>query len=249
MGYIDFNKVIAYSMSKCYNKSRSRCAEYVKKAFECGGCKYIGGNGWSNQKWCEANGFELIGDIVPEDYNPRPHNGKGIQFPAGYVQQVGDVCLIQHGIYGHICYATGPGIDDWVSDYFQRPPGQQAGTGPYCYTGNVKRVQFWRHNSVLNGAPRVQTMMRSMYADVVDDSARDSSPLAGMTNNVRMLSSSTRRNEDVLRQDEEREEEFRSLAMAMSNSAPNMGRDILISSEMYDSNILKGSQESRKERV
>jgi hypothetical protein len=52
----------------------------------------------------------------------------------------------------------GPGINEWVSDYFQRPPGQQSGTGPYCYVGNVERVQFWRHKSVLNGAPEVKEL-------------------------------------------------------------------------------------------
>lgn len=151
---IDFNKVITYSLSHCFQKSKSKCAEYVKRAFEVGGCKYIGGNGWSNQRWCKENGFQLIGDFVPEDYQPRAHNGKPIQFPAGYKQQAGDVCLIDHGVYGHICYAMSDDIDSWVSDYFQKYPGQQTGTGPYCYgEGNVRRVQFWRHSSVLNGAP------------------------------------------------------------------------------------------------
>jgi hypothetical protein len=158
MSAIDFDKVISYSLKNCTQKSRSKCATYVKKAFECGGCKYISGNGWSNQTWCERNNFVLIGDFVPVDKNPRAHGSVGIQFPLGYIQQTGDVCLIKHGEYGHICYAMGPGINEWVSDYFQRPPGQQSGTGPYCYVGNVERVQFWRHKSVLNGAPEVKEL-------------------------------------------------------------------------------------------
>ena len=166
---IDFNKVITYSMKNCLQKSIERCASYVKKAFEAGGCKYITGDGWSNQRWCQENGFQLIGDFEPIDHQPRAHNGKPIQFPSGYRQQAGDVCLIQHGQYGHICYAMSSDIDSWVSDYFQKYPGQQSGTGPYCYSeGNVTRVQFWRHSSVLNGAPVIDVSTDSKYYPVAD---------------------------------------------------------------------------------
>lgn len=158
---IDFNKVIQYSLKNCVQKSIAKCALYVKRAFEAGGCKYVSGNGWSNQTFCKTNGFELIGDFIPEDNNPRAHNGKPIQFPKGYVQQVGDICLIQHGTYGHICYAAGPNINDWISDYFQRPPGQADGTGPYCYSSGYQRVQFWRHSSVRGNAPVVDEIMPS----------------------------------------------------------------------------------------
>ena len=153
MVVINFSKVIAYSKSTCKIKSIGRCAEYVKKAFQAGGAKYISGNGWDNQRWCEENGFKLIGDFVPDDRNPRAHGNKQMQLPNGNKQQTGDVCLIKHGEYGHICYAMSDNINDWVSDFFQKPPGQQNGTGPYCYQGNIERVQFWRHSSVLNNAP------------------------------------------------------------------------------------------------
>lgn len=152
---IDFNKVIQYSKRYCVGKSLSKCAQYVKSAFQAGGCKYVTGNGWNNQAFCKTNGFKCIGDFKPIDGNPRAHNGKPMQFPKGYTQQIGDICLIDHGTYGHICYAAGTGIDDWVSDYFQRAPGQMAGTGPYCYPNGYKQVQFWRHSSVMNGAPEV----------------------------------------------------------------------------------------------
>ena len=249
MSSIDFNKVIAYSNTMCRNKSISKCATFVKKAFERGGCKYVTGDGWDNQKWCETNDFVCIADFIPVDKNPRPHNGKPIQFPNGYVQQIGDVCLLKHGIYGHICYAAGTGIDDWVSDYFQKPPGQQSGTGPYCYTGNIERVQFWRHRSVLNNAPTVQTFTRSMYADVIDNRNDNSSyNNSGISNTVGMLSSASKRYDNVLKQDDARKQEFESLVSSMTNDAPNMGREIIISADMLDANILKG-QESRKERV
>lgn len=153
MGVIDFNKVVAYSKLRCVEKSLGKCATYVKNAFKAGGCKYISGNGWDNQSFCKQNGFQCIGDFVPVDKNPRPHNGKKIQFPEGYVQQMGDICLIKHGKYGHICYAMSDNINDWVSDYFQKPPVQLDKTGPYCYKGNYERVQFWRHSSVMDDNP------------------------------------------------------------------------------------------------
>ena len=250
MGVIDFNKVIAYSKNMCVKKSIGRCATYVKKAFEKGGCKYIVGNGWNNQKWCKENGFVCIGDFVPEDKNPRPHSGKGIQFPSGYVQQVGDVCLIKHGIYGHICYATGPGLNDWVSDFFQRPPVQLDGMGPYCYSGNYERIQFWRHTSVLNNTPRIDD--NNLYAsnDVVDTSNNfNKVDQSAPSNNVIHLSSVSNFKEKIINIDDVRKKEFEALRNTMISNSKQMGRDILVTSELYDSNILKGTQESKTERV
>ena len=251
MGVIDFNKVIAYSKTMCYDKSRSKCATFVKKAFERGGCKYISGDGWNNQKWCLSNDFVLIGDFVPVGKNPRPHDGRPIQFPAGYVQQMGDVCLIKHGEYGHMCYAMGSGINDWVSDYFQRPPGQMEDTGPYCYKGNIERVQFWRHKSVLNNAPVIQTQETVPVGDEVvsrSDEVSSAQISGGVSNNVMRLSSAARNRDKVFKSDDARKKEFETLVNSMTNDAPKMGREIIVSGDMFDANILKG-QESRKERV
>ena len=163
MGVINFNRVIAYSKAACKNKSQSLCATYVKKAFTCGGCTYIAGNGWNNQNWCEKNGFVCIGEFEPYRGNPRNISGgetedicivNNFQFPkmgdgSPYVQQTGDVCLIKHGRYGHICYAMSTNIGDWASDFFQR-------RGPYCYDDNkTEMVQFWRHISVLGDVPTI----------------------------------------------------------------------------------------------
>lgn len=179
---IDFNKVIQYSKSNCVLRSKALCATYVKKAFEMGGCTYKSGNGWNNQRFCKENGFKCIGDFIPVDYNPRAHGNMSIQFPSGYVQQVGDICLIKHGLYGHICYATGTGINDWVSDYFQKSPGQQDNTGPYCYTGSVERVQFWRHSSVLDDTP-VVTETPTSEVDVTNVNSPKESNITSSTQN------------------------------------------------------------------
>jgi len=197
---INFNKVVQYSKKNCVQKSKALCATYVKNAFAAGGCKYVSGNGWSNQTFCKNNDFQLIGDFVPIDKNPRAHNNIPIQFPDGYVQQTGDICLIKHGTYGHICYATGTGINDWVSDYFQRPPGQQSGTGPYCYSGSVERVQFWRHSSVIGTTPLVtETSSGELSSDEIKTStssstqSSNSSVQTGTPNTIQNWSSSTKK--------------------------------------------------------
>lgn len=246
---IDFSKVINFSKINCFQKSQSLCATYVKKAFEAGGCNYVVGNGWDNQKFCEDNDFKCIGDFVPIDNNPRPHNGIPIQFPEGYKQQVGDICLIKHGTYGHICYAVGNGINDWVSDYWQKSPGQEDGTGPYCYTSNYERIQFWRHSSVMGDEPVITSLsmddIKPIRVNTTTNSGTPSTP-----NNVYMLSSSTRVRDDVLKQNDGRKAEFESLLNSMSSSVPQFGRSIIkvSSDELYDSNILKGDRVSKNER-
>ena len=67
-------------------------------------------------------------------------------------------------------------------------------------------------------------------------------------NKVTMLAYAKRSNDNVLKQSDSRKVEFESLRNKMTTDSPEMGRDILMTAELYDSNILKGSQESRKER-
>ena len=73
--------------------------------------------------------------------------------------------------------------------------------------------------------------------------------ISGTSNNVMRLSSANKKDKSVLKQDDSRKQEFESLITLMSSNAPNMGRDVIITSELFDSNILKGNQESTKERV
>lgn len=73
--------------------------------------------------------------------------------------------------------------------------------------------------------------------------------ISGVSNNVMRLSSVNKKDKSVLKQDDARKQEFESLITLMSSNAPNMGRDVIITSELFDSNILKGNQESTKERV
>ena len=73
--------------------------------------------------------------------------------------------------------------------------------------------------------------------------------IPGVSNSVMRLSSANKKDKSVLKQDDARKQEFESLVTLMSNNAPKMGRDVIITSELFDSNILKGNQESTKERV
>ena len=73
--------------------------------------------------------------------------------------------------------------------------------------------------------------------------------IPGVSNSIMRLSSANKKDKSVLKQDDARKQEFESLVTLMSNNAPKMGRDVIITSELFDSNILKGNQESTKERV
>ena len=70
--------------------------------------------------------------------------------------------------------------------------------------------------------------------------------ISGASNIVSRLESATRQNENILKQ-VNRKNEFETLVNKMTNEAPKMGREIIITSELYDSNILKGNQEARKD--
>ena len=86
-------------------------------------------------------------------------------------------------------------------------------------------------------------------ASVYQSTGNVEQSISGTSNNVMRLSSANKKDKSVLKQDDSRKQEFESLITLMSSNAPNMGRDVIITSELFDSNILKGSQESTKERV
>lgn len=67
-------------------------------------------------------------------------------------------------------------------------------------------------------------------------------------NKVYRLADATKNKNTVLEQSNARKAEFQSLQNSMVSKTPEMGRKIILSQEMYNSNILKGDQESKKER-
>lgn len=73
--------------------------------------------------------------------------------------------------------------------------------------------------------------------------------IPNVPNKVSKLASVSRQNDNILKQSDNRKSEFESLRNSMVANTPEMGREILMTSELYDSNILKGSQESKTERI
>ena len=73
--------------------------------------------------------------------------------------------------------------------------------------------------------------------------------IPNIPNTVYKLSSAQKQRPDTLSQDEGRKNEFEALRNTMVSNSPGMGRDILMTSELYDSNILKGNQESKTIRT
>lgn len=68
-------------------------------------------------------------------------------------------------------------------------------------------------------------------------------------NTVINLSSAIKQENMILKSDDLRENEFEVLRNLLIKNAPNSGREIVKTNELYDSNVLKSGQESRRERV
>lgn len=118
--------------------------------------------------------------------------------------------------------------------------------------------------SLYNGAPLPSSAVSYEYSDYTSPSGSSGGSSGGsgtpgisnapinipnVPNKVSRLSSATRQNDNVLKQSDGRKSEFETLRNTMVANTPEMGRDILMTSELYDSNILKGSQESKTERL
>ena len=72
----------------------------------------------------------------------------------------------------------------------------------------------------------------------------------GASNEVYKLSDATRPyDNNIMKPADDRKGEFEALRTQMTNSAPNMGRKIFHTAQLYDSNILKGDQESKTDRT
>lgn len=68
-------------------------------------------------------------------------------------------------------------------------------------------------------------------------------------NKVYRLADATKNKNKVLEQSDSRKAEFQALQNSMASNTPELGRTIILSQEMYNSNILKGDQEAKKERL
>ena len=82
---------------------------------------------------------------------------------------------------------------------------------------------------------------------VASNTVSTSTPMT--SNVVYKLSSSNNKNDKVLVQSDKRKNEFETLRKTMVSNAEQFGKTIFMTAELYDSNILKSGQESKKERV
>ena len=146
--------------------------------------------------------------------------------------------VIRHfDIMGKLC----PGVVGWNTGQGSPDDNEYRAFVDSLYSGktyvapepNYEYTTYYASNDT-----RKKTTTRSSQTTVIPKS-----------NNVNQLAAATKEKMGMLKQDDKRKSEFETLANAMSSNAPQMGRDILLTSELYGSNILKGSQESRKERT
>ena len=86
----------------------------------------------------------------------------------------------------------------------------------------------------------------STYSGRYFNNVSETTNVTGIKNNVMKLSSSSKYYKNqFLKQNDNRKKEFESLQTSMTEGSLDMGMDIYLSQELYDSNILKGSQESK----
>lgn len=89
-----------------------------------------------------------------------------------------------------------------------------------------------------NKSPQPETNYEYDYSLYEDNQSKNKKT---STNSVSRLSDVSRQKNisEILKQTNGRKKEFETLASEMANNVPELGRDILITSEFYDSNIIK----------
>ena len=110
-------------------------------------------------------------------------------------------------------------------------------------------------NSVYDGTPLPPGALTNYqydnsYQQSVASSTTSYSTAMGEPNRVMRLSSAGRfKDEKLYTLSEDKKNRYLSLQQKLSSEAPDMGRDIYLTEEMYDSNILKGGQQSTEIRT
>ena len=149
--------------------------------------------------------------------------------------------VIRHyDIMGKCC----PGIVGWNKGSGSPDDNEYRAFVDSLYSGkaytapepNYEYTTYYADNSTTSSGTKVTTKSEQIN-------------IPGTSNNVQRLAEAAKEKAGMLKQDDKRKNEFESLVTAMTNNAPQMGRDIMLTSELYGSNILKGNQESRKERT
>lgn len=111
--WITANSYPKYIKGKCGN-----CAKWVRMAIEAGGISTIGhpGSAYQYIEFLPKIGFKHIATL--------PNKQTQTAFSSSSVK-IGDISVMYHGKYGHICMWNG---SQWISDFKQN--------GMWVYPGN-----------------------------------------------------------------------------------------------------------------
>lgn len=122
-GKWDIDKSVNWITANSYNRYIKRlcghCAKLVRMALEAGGMSTAGRPPWACQytAFLPLKGFKHIETLV--------NRQQQMQFSSSKAQR-GDIAVMSHGTYGHICMWNG---NQWVSDFKQNNMWPYSGNG------------------------------------------------------------------------------------------------------------------------
>ena len=122
-GKWNMQRSISWIQQASATKSSGRCAKFVRMALEQGGISTIGRPVAAKDyvAFLPSKGFKNVATLV----------GRNSQ--SAFSAQPGDIAVMAHGMYGHICMWTG---SQWVSDF------KQNNMWPYSGDGTVKIFRY-----------------------------------------------------------------------------------------------------------
>lgn len=125
----DINKSIETLLGKASTESQHQCAKYVRLGLEAGGLNTTGrpNEAYRYSEFLPKIGFEKVSEVA----------GKKNQ--AAFEAQPGDIAVMKHGNYGHICVWCG---SQWVSDF------KQNRMYPYSDEGTCEIFRYKGDNKV-----------------------------------------------------------------------------------------------------
>lgn len=129
LGKFNVEKAVEWGVRHCHPGSQTDCAKYVRFMLEAGGINTAGHpvGAQDYDRFLPTKGFKCIADLYGND--------KQNEFTRKYAQ-AGDIAVMHHGKYGHICMYTG---GQWISDFAQNRM--------WVYSGNG-RVLVFRYNGL-----------------------------------------------------------------------------------------------------
>lgn len=118
-GKWNIDRAISWINSNSLNNSVGSCAKYVRMAIEAGGMSTVGRPvaACNYTAFLPSKGFKHIATLS----NKQEQN----QFSSNKAQK-GDIAVMSHGKYGHICMWNG---NQWISDFKQNNMWPYSGNG------------------------------------------------------------------------------------------------------------------------